>query len=530
MFLFQNISLKQTGSLNPLVSDYIEQNPALRPFYSRFPHKEAFTEIVKSNPYQNLNRDVLCDVLLKQSASVSNTSDKTTKNIQQLKNGKTFTITTGHQLCLFTGPLYFIYKIISVINLCEKLKEQFPENNFIPVYWAATEDHDFEEINHLNVFGKTIRWESSQSGAAGDFKTNELSEVFTQLKDIFGNNDNAVYLNTLFENAYLKNNNLALATRYLVNDLFGEYGLVTIDGNNAHLKQQFISQFKKDVFENLAYHKVNDSIKALKDLGYNAQVNPREVNCFYLEEGKRLRIEKEGKLYKLTGTARTFTEKEMNELIEKQPEKISPNVVLRPLYQQIILPNIAYVGGPGELAYWLEYKSMFEAHNAHFPLLIPRSFVTVIDKTTRSKIEKLNLEYGSVFKPEQALIKEFMDSADISFTVENEKKEIEKIFSGLAINIGTIDATLSASVKAELQKALNSLELINGKANRALKQKSETELNQIRNIKEKLFPGGIPQERHDNFTVYYIKWGRDFIYNLKKNINPLALSQLLLIE
>src|SRR5690606_31940934 len=168
----------------------------------------------------------------KQSESVKNTSEFSIKNIELLKSEKTFTVTTGHQLCLFTGPSYFIYKIISTINLAEELKKEFPVYDFVPVYWAASEDHDFEEINHFHLFGKKLEWKSEQSGAVGNFKTKKLETLLPALEEALGKSKNSDYLISLFKNAYLQHQNLADATRFIVNELFGEYGLVTIDGND----------------------------------------------------------------------------------------------------------------------------------------------------------------------------------------------------------------------------------------------------------------------------------------------------------
>ncbi|MDX2173577.1 MAG: bacillithiol biosynthesis cysteine-adding enzyme BshC [Bacteroidota bacterium] len=524
------IDFKISKTLNQLVADYINQDSKLKPFYSNYPDSNGFKEIIKTVANQSIDRVILVEELDRQHKSVSNTSITTLNNIQLLKNKNCYTVTTGHQLCLFTGPLYFIYKIFSTINLAEELKNQFPENDFVPIYWMASEDHDFEEVNHFNVFGKTITWESKQTGAVGDFKTKELETLVTQLKEIFGETENGRYLFKLFSEAYLRYNNLKDATRYIVNELFGNYGLVILDGNALSFKTQFVKHFKTDILKNLAYNKVTESINELEKLGYKAQVNPRSINCFYMEDGLRARIEKQGDDYIVLGTDKKYTEAQLNELIENHPEKISPNVVLRPLYQQYILPNIAYVGGPGELAYWLQYKSLFEAFNINYPLLVPRTFITVIEKNIKSKLEKLNFSEGDIFKEEIELVKEFQIKANATFELDSEKKIIENLFAEIQTKINTVDKTLNAAVSAEQQKATGSLDILTAKANKALKQKLDTEINQIKNIKQKLFPNTTPQERFDNFSTFYLKYGNDLFTELKKVTNPLGLKHLTLVE
>jgi len=530
MFKKTNLNFKSAGVLSSLVLNYLNKDEKLKPFYGFFPDENGFSELLKSKPYKDFDRTLLSEILMEQSALVGNSSELSTANIQKLKNPNAFTVTTGHQLCLFTGPLYFIYKILSTINLAESLKKKFPSYEFIPVYWMASEDHDFEEINNFNALGKTITWKSSQGGAVGDFKTEELKKLFPEIQELFGRSENANDLISLFENAYLKHSTLSNATRFLVNALFGAYGLVTLDGNDKQFKDQFKEEFKKDIFENSPFELVNTSIKELDKLGYPSQVNPRNINCFYIEEGLRTRLEKTGGVFTLVGTKRSFTKKELEEIIEKTPEKISPNVVLRPLYQQVILPNLAYVGGPGELAYWLEFKTLFENSSVLFPILMPRNFISVVDKVTESKIEKLHFNVSDFYKPEQELIKELQIKKDSIFDLAPEKESISDFYSKILERASAADKTLSGSVSAELQRALNGFERIIGKTNRAIRRKYETEINQLSGIKQRLFPKNVPQERYENFSSLYLTYGKDFIKEIKEKTDPFLLEQAIFIE
>jgi bacillithiol biosynthesis cysteine-adding enzyme BshC len=513
----QTLELKKE-LINSLVFDYLSERKELNDFYDFYPDKEGYRNALSAIQLEKYNRTLLVEVLAEQSKRVKNTSNASDKNIQLLLKENTFTITTGHQLCLFTGPLYFIYKIFSVINLCEKLKSEFPGNNFVPVYWMASEDHDFEEVNHFNVFGKKIEWNSSEKGAVGNFKTESLSEVKSRLKEILGEGANSDFLVNLFENAYLKHSDLSSATHYLLNELFGAYGLVVVDGNNKKLKESFIPVFENDIFENVPAKKVNASIEKLKQLKYDSQVNPREINCFYMEAGLRARIEKSGEEYQVVGTDKKFSKSELEQLIKSNPEKISPNVVLRPCYQQFILPNLAYVGGPGELAYWLEYKTMFDELNLFFPVLTPRKSIIIIDSNILGKIKKLGFDMENVFENEESLVKLYLEKSDNSFNLEEHKKSIENLFKKISEETGKIDKTLNAAVEAEKQKNLNSIAALEQKTVRAIKAKLDTEVNQIKSVKSKLFPNGVPQERVENFSTYYNKWGSEFLSSLKENI------------
>ncbi len=517
MFNVDKLSLSKTGLFNKLIMDYLLQKKETVSLYNNFPDLNGFQQFLQEeNLFKNINRGVLVSALEKQSKLTANTSEQSLLNIQQLKNTNCYTVTTGHQLCLFTGPLYFIYKIISTINLCEWLSENFTNKKFVPVYWMASEDNDFEEVNHAYVFGKKLTWNTNQTGAVGDFNTNEVAAVISELEIILGTEkENNIKIVNLFKEAYLKHNTLADATRFLVNALFGKYGIIIIDGNEHELKKLFISSFKKDIFENTSFKKVNEIKAYYERNNYPIQVNPREINCFYIDKGIRSRIEKNENGFSVVNTSIHFTEAQLHHLIETEPEKISPNVVLRPLYQQHILPNIAYVGGPGELTYWLQYKALFDAFQTTLPILVPRKFIALIDKGTQNKINKLGFTDENLFETEQNLINEFLKNKGISIELNEEKNELENLFNKLLTKASTIDKSLEGAIKAENQKAINSVSAIEQKINKALKQKSDTEIAQIKGIKAKLFPEGIPQERYENVSMYYSKWGEEFIETLK---------------
>jgi len=513
MFQKQTIPLHQTELFSTLFEDYISQAENIKPFYNEHFSANNFSSYLEKNKFDYLNRSVLVQALNRQSHLVSNTSNASKGNIALLEKSTTFTVTTGHQLCLFTGPLYFIYKIVSAINLCKTLKDKFPDKDFVPVYWMATEDHDFEEINHVHVFGKKITWNNNQKGSVGDLHTESLKEVIAELKTILGDNENSNELVQLFEKAYINHNNLADATRYLVNQLFGEYGLIILDGNDRELKQLFKEEFRKDIFEHIPFSLVNKTIDELTK-HYSAQVTPREINVFYKDHEIRERIEKQGERFVVLNTEITFSKEELENIIENCPEKLSPNVVLRPLYQQQILPNIAYVGGPGELAYWLEYKTLFEAFKISLPILMPRNFVMLFDKGIQQKIQKLNLSFEDIFRDGETLVKELIKTQHDDIHLEEAKKQFTALYSSVLDLVSGIDKSLVGATEAEKQKAINGLTAIEQKINRALKQKSETDINQIWAIKEKLFPKNSSQERYDNFSMYYTKYGKEFIPNL----------------
>jgi bacillithiol biosynthesis cysteine-adding enzyme BshC len=419
-------------------------------------------------------------------------------------------VTTGHQLNIFTGPLYFIYKIVTVINACIELKKAYPEYNFVPVYWMASEDHDFEEISYFRFNGKKFTWETDQQGAVGRFSPKSLKGII----------DNILHLPDFFTEAYLKRKTLSESVRHYVNALFGDEGLVIIDADHKELKQQLIHVIKDDVFEHSANDLVNKTSNALQSLGYSTQVFPREINFFYLKDNIRARLVKDDNHYSVLDTNIKFTTDELKAEMNEFPENFSPNVVLRPLYQEMILPNLAYVGGPSELVYWLQLKDVFTYYNTAFPMLMPRNFAGVITPRINDKIEKCNLSFEDIFKNEVALIKEKVQAnSKHNLSLKKQKKEFELLFINVRNHALDIDKSLEKLVSAENQRMINSLSKIEKKLLKAEKKNQEVLTKRISTIKESLFPGGSPQERKDNFLNFYLS-DPNFIKNCLNAFDP----------
>jgi bacillithiol synthase len=505
------IAFADTHSFASLFLDYIDQKPQLQSFYSQFPKPENFKKQIeeKNKSYNHQNREVLVKALEQQYNALT-ASEKVQRNITSLKEKNTFTIVTGHQLNLFTGPLYFIYKIVTVINTCKILKQQYPDYNFVPVYWAATEDHDFEEIKSFKLYGKKYSWETDQKGAVGRFKTKGIENLIKELPgDI-----------NIFKTAYLKHNNLREAVRYYVNALFGDEGLIMIDGDDHDLKNPFKSVINDDLLNHSTKALVEKQNAELEKQGYKSQVFARDINFFYLDEQLRERIEKNGEVYEVLNTDIKFSAKEIETVINTHAEKFSPNVILRPLYQEMILPNLAYVGGPAEVAYWLQFKLVFDHYTTTFPVLIPRNFAMVLDGPTSRKFEKTGISIEELFIEKNILFnKTIKRSSGNKILLETEKENITKQFEVLKTKAEQIDKSLEPMVAAETRRAIKSLEKIEQKLLRAEKRLHTDKLNQIEAVKDALFPHNSLQERVDNFLNFY-QQDPAFIQKLLQHFDP----------
>jgi len=515
------IPFKQTGYFSNLICDYLGNKNTLRRFYENYPDIEGFKNQLKLKAgFETEKRKILIEALQNQYQKI-NKSALTETNIQLLENKNTFTITTGHQLNLFTGPLYFLYKIFSTINLCENLKNELPEFNFVPVYWMATEDHDFEEINYFNFNQKKVIWKKNSDGAVGRLSTEGLDQVYDVFSKLLGSSKNATHLSTLFDRAYLNHDNLADATRYLANELFSDYGLVILDGDDKRLKKQFIPFMENELTVQTCFNQVSNTIKGLGK-NYKIQVNPREINLFYLTDELRERIILKNEAYTTINNTFSWTKEEIIAHLHQMPERFSPNVLMRPLYQEVVLPNLCYIGGGGELAYWFELKAFFDAEKVPFPILLLRNSALLISSPQIQKLRKLNISLEEIFFKQQDLInKKIKEISEIKIDFSEQRKFLVKQFLDLEQLAKLTDKSFIGAVNAQKAKQLNGLDMLEKRLLKAQKRKLSALVDRITNLQNELFPNQSLEERTRNFSEVYLKYGGGFVEKLKSELDPL---------
>ncbi|SOD96791.1 bacillithiol biosynthesis cysteine-adding enzyme BshC [Spirosoma fluviale] len=502
----QYLPLASTGQFSSLFLDYITNKDSLKPFYGRFPDVAAFEGQINDKTFDEANRRVLVDALERQYQHIAVKPDFST-----LLQANTFTVTTGHQLNIFTGPLYIIYKLITTIKLARKLKETYPAYNFVPVYWMATEDHDFAEINHFSLMGKPYVWETEQRGAVGRMSPKELKTLFTQIPEKLA----------LFEDAYLKHDTLADATRYYINELFGAEGLVCLDADDAALKRVFAPVMRDELINQQSGELVSKRTAELEALGYKTVIAPRDINLFYLDDQLRERIErKEDGTYQVLHTKQTFLESEILTLLDEHPEKFSPNVVLRPLYQETILPNLAYIGGPSEVPYWLQLKSVFEHYQTPFPILMPRNFAMYIPSVSAKRVAKLGLTPEQLFQDTLTLKREFVDNhTRHTLKFDNENKTVNKALDAILHKAQMVDPTLERAVLAETKRFADAVARLEKKMRRAEERNQEVGIRHLLTVKNELFPNGSLQERNENFLTFHLN-DRQFLSKMLDAFDP----------
>ena len=510
-FSVANVSYKATGYFTKIITDYLSQNGSLQKFYAHPSNLQGIKDAIVSRKKFDTNRNVLVDALEQQYLAVE-TSDPVKQNITALNDENTFTVCTAHQPNIFTGHLYFIYKIVHTIKLADTLTRALPGNKFVPVFYVGSEDADLEELGEIFINGEKYKWETKQTGAVGRMLVDdELLKILKKINGEISVEPFGKEVIELVQECYVKGRTIQDACFCLVNKLFGGQGLIVLLPDNAALKKLMLPVFEDDLFSSTPSEVVNKTSEQLGKL-YKVQAHPREINLFYLHDSIRNRIIAYKDIYKVHDTAVQFTKEELKSELKRHPERFSPNVILRSLYQETILPNLAFVGGGGELAYWLELKDLFRHYNIPYPVLILRNSFLLINGKMNSLIQKLSLGYPEIFKPDDELLKDIVrNNSTHQLTLEKEKHQVIAVYEGIKSSVKEVDTTLIKHVEALQARLVKSLEKLEVKLLRAEKRNFEAQQKQVKKIRSNLFPNNSLQERVENFMPFYARWGSDFL-------------------
>ena len=489
-------------SLPPIVKDYLAEKDQMSPFYTYSPTMKGLLEAAQNRQFPEESRAVLCQVLEEQTKASNFCHDSILENIARLRSKKVFTITTGHQVCLFGGPLFFFYKILSVIKLADQLKEQ--NIDAVPVYWMATEDHDFEEVNHVFIDQTKLSWNTDQKGAVGRKKLEGINPVLDELFNWF--KEDHRYQNTFekLKAIYNEGTTLGAATRDLVQWVFGELGVIVIDADDSRLKALFTREIKAELEGQFSSERLSLASQQLSKLGYNTQVLGRDVNLFYLVDDYRERILKTADGFATVDGNYQFSQAEILTLVETNPERFSPNVVLRPLYQEVILPNLSYVGGPGETSYWLQLKDIFQQAEVTMPVILVRDMFILSNTLVEKKREQLGLEYAQLYEEKYTIINKLIrQQGSHEHLVEKHTNVISDELDQMMAEVGNFEPNLSQSADTEKTRMLKRLTALQKKVLRADRKRNEIIEQRIDAIKAVVEPQNTPQERVHNWLNYF---------------------------
>jgi bacillithiol biosynthesis cysteine-adding enzyme BshC len=503
--MIKHIPIQHLALNKPLIQDYLFKKESIQPLVNMFFEKENIPSIIQQKQQQDIDRHTLVSALEKQYQAAN---INIPKQMHQLTDSNCFTVTTGHQLSIIGGPLFLMYKITEAINLADELSKAHPEHQFLPMFWMASEDHDFKEIQSVDVLGETFTWNTNQTGAVGRFLVDEaLIAELQKLSEKLVDKPFGKEITHALQNAYILGTTLSQSTRRFIHHLFNDTPLIIIDGDDAALKTLAKDIFELEMKEQIGFNTVNSTNAYLSANAYHQQAFAREYNLFELGNNFRNRLET------------------TNSDLLKTPERISPNALIRPIYQEKILPNIITIGGGGELAYWLQLKSAFDKMGVVFPMLKLRNSVLNIDATTWKRMQKLDISVEDLFKTADEL-KILFVSKNVSEnnSLSADITAVQEIFKNIESKVEAIDKSLVAKVKAEQARIENAISDLEKRMEKSQKQAFETSLQQIEKLKDKLFPKGTIQERADSFLSFYAIYGNNFLTNIKATIQPFNTS------
>lgn len=530
-FSYTHLPYSETNAFSHLVTDYLSGVENLRPFFSFDTDREGLRQAIVARRGYATNRQLLTEVLHRQYAALPK-REAVLHNLALLQEENTFTICTAHQPNLLTGYLYFIYKIAHAIKLAKDLISAFPDCHFVPVYYMGSEDNDLAELGSFRYNNQKFVWDGgAQTGAVGRMKTETLQPLLDELFKLLGPpGPNCEELKELIVAAYLRQETIGQATQYLVNELFGRYGLLVLDPDDRDLKAAFTGVMKDDLLHKTAYDIVSTQISTLSE-HYKVQAHPRPINLFYLKDNIRERIEHQGDSWVVLNTNISWNETALLQELNDAPERFSPNVILRGLFQETILPNIAFIGGGAEVAYWLQLKGLFDHYGVFYPSIHLRQSVLWVGQKEAALRKKLGLQVPDLFKSENDLVHQLLqEQGKDNWQTAHEMQALEHAMQLLKQKAIALDPTLRASAEAALAKMRSQVTILEKKMLRAEKRKMHDQLARIDKLKAHLFPNGGLQERVENFVTYYPVHGAQFIDSLVAHMEPLRHSLLVVEE
>lgn len=512
---FQTFQLpyRNTHSFSPLVYAYLDHAKELTPYISFPATGQAVGEAIKKRSFPPAIRSALVQILNRQYQQVTQ-HPLVKKNLELLAGHDCFTVCTAHQPNIFTGHLYFVYKILHAIKLAETLKNENPEKNFVPVYFMGSEDADLDELGEIFLSGDKLKWQTKQQGAVGRMK---VDKEFLKMRDtLSGQIDVLPYgreVSAMLRENYVLGETIEKATFTLVNALFGKYGLIVFLPDSADVKRLFLPVMEKELREHFSATAVEETLTSYPE-AFKIDAFGRAINLFYLDENGRNRIEKQGDCFLVLNTEKRFSFDEIIKDLHTHPERFSPNVILRPVLQETVLPNVAFIGGGGELAYWLRLKSVFEKAGVDFPVLFLRNSFLLINKKFAGICQKLKLDIPQLFLDEQTIANNWVKKhASMPLTLEKEKIALNQYYSEIQQAADLVDVTLARHTEALKLQALKKIDDLEKKILRAEKRKHEDSLRQVHKLKTGLFPGGL-QERVENIMPWLAMYGFEFMDTL----------------
>jgi bacillithiol biosynthesis cysteine-adding enzyme BshC len=520
-----------------LFLDYLYEFENVSKFYANdFRNKDNYLKIFKNVAESRHDLSPSISELLSRQYSKLNPSNLTQQNIKKLSDKKTLAIVTGQQLGIVGGPLYTFYKIITAIKLSRFLSERYDDYNFVPVFWLEADDHDFNEVRSVKIIDEansllTIGYK--EEIAEDDLKQSvglinldsSINEFFEKLNSSIKETEFKSVIFDRLKNFYKEGKSFKEAFSDLVFNYFDEYGLLIFDPQDSEVKKLLKPVFKREITDFRIHTEQLVQVSATLEELYHAQVKVKPVNLFLRVDEGRYSIEPVENEYRLRRKRKSFTQEQLLELLENEPDKFSPNVLLRPICQDYLFPTAFYVAGPSEISYFAQIKPLYELYNIAQPMIYPRSSATILENSIANSLEKYSLGMNDLFIDVENIKKKIVNSVEESSVDEmfgGIASQIESTFDQLKEKLIDLDKTIADSSNRYRDKILGTVNELKSKAEKAQQKKYEVTLRQIDRAAVNLFPNSNLQEREINFIYFANKYGEEF---LKKIFDELQINK-----
>lgn len=514
------------GGYSELFLDFISGAPPSRPFYPiSFRENSGFEAILRLQQEHTRDRKVVADVLREQNERFG-ASPRTMQHIAALENPATYAVVTGQQVGILGGAFYTVLKTLTTIQLAARLQEKYPLFTFVPVFWLEGEDHDFAEMHYAQFpdpSGALAKYEylpggvlpEKNPGAVGEIRFDaSMAGVLDAMEKGLQPTEFTAALMASVRECYAEGTSFNEAFARWLNRLFPDDGLVFMSANHPALKKQLSPLFLREITEFPASSQIVIGQSAELEKTYHAQVKPKSVNLFLFHKGGRYSIEPREHDFSLRGTRHFLTPEELATIARETPEQLSPNVILRPIVQDTLLPTVAYVAGPSEVAYHAQLTPLYAHFGVPQPVLYPRASATVVEERVRRVLEKYSLEIQELYGDPTVLtnrILEQISEIKLDDLFDRTGKGIQTQLNELRFGLKELDPTLLGALENVAGKIEGSLGQLKEKSIGAQKKRNETAVRQIERAVASVLPGGTLQERQVNIVYFLNKYGPGFM-------------------
>lgn len=528
----QAVSFREIPRTSRIFEDFLYDSERVARFYHGLGSASLASraaEVARGD----FRRSEVVDILIEQNRAAG-AGEATLENLERLRQSDSVVVITGQQAGLFTGPLYTLYKALTAIKLAERMREEGV--NAVPMFWIASEDHDFAEVNHCRVVGRsgqlqTITYTAcapKEGKPVGHVKLcEEIEGNIAELLEALPESEFIPQLEADLRAAYQPGVDFAEAFGRLVMRLLGKYGIALINPLDDRLKA-IAGAIYRDAMgraREFAARLVAESGK-LEDAGYHAQVHtsPDAVPLFMLDEGRRTALVRgEDGSYQLKGTEKRFAEAEMMDIVSRCPGCFSPNVTLRPIVQDFLLPTAVYIGGPAEIAYFAQLRAGYEVLGRTEPVVMARASLTLIEKRHAKTMEKHGIEFKDLFAGPEAVLSKVVEQsldAGTAAVFDETERVFEEQLEKLRASLAAVDPTLADALKGGREKIFYQLNNLRTRFVHNRARRDETTRGQIERLFTILYPNKNLQEREINASYFLARYGYGLIDRLYEEIEP----------